>query len=526
MSLRVAAEALDLLANRRRDDGLAALSLFVHQDKFISSTKPETWLFGSNRCGKTEALCITVAAMARYGVLDPRLAKPGETARKRVWVISLTSEMSRTNVQAKLFQNGARIDPRPPIIPDSEILSWNITTQTLRLKNGSIINFKSCESGRDAFMGADVDLLAFDEVPDAAVYEECRIRIGAGRRLITRGAATILPPAGQRGGVSWMFKAKAQPWLGRGVNTDERNEHPDSKDLDIFTAGLRDNPTILAEDIAVVESIFAPGTPEHRIRVMGELLPSIAGSLAYTTFVRSYHTLAVLSRKNIIPHLPLCLSVDFNPENGVWLIGQRVGRVFRILDEITLERSDIASLAYEFRSRVPAHQAELWIYGDATGRRRGDQTATSSFHLLHQYLSGYPVPIRFKLPDMNPLQRDRVDAVNLQLAPPTGERLVEISTQCERLADDLESAKWLRNGKLDKRTEDLNAADCLGYWIHYEVPTHRGVSLHTGPRSIKTPSYKSSSSGVFPATRQTAVSRRRIGRMIKAAIPGERAGLH
>lgn len=524
--LRLAAEAAELLASRQADDGLVALGLFDHQRRFVASTKDEAWLFGANRSGKTEALATLIASMARWGTLDPSEAVRFPTSRPvRVWAVSLTFDMSRNILQAKLFNNGARIDRRPPLIPDSEILSWNITNQTLRLKNGSVILFKSCDGGRDSFQGADVDLIAFDEVPDEDVYKECLIRIGGGRRLWIRGAATILPPAGVPGGVSWMYPAKVQPWIALGKTEDERNAR--TPRLDVVSAGLRHNPTILPEEIERLASVFAPGTPEYMIRVEGALLPSIGGALVYPHFHRRFHVREELApefdgvrQPVLVPHLPLCLCVDFNPENGVWTIGQRVGKVFRVLDEIMLERSDILSMTHEFRTRYPYHDAELWIYGDATGRRREGQTGTSSFHLIQQYLVGYPSPITFRLPDVNPPVKDRTDAVNLQMRPPSGERLLEISPLCPETIKDFEGTKWTRKLQIDKKHgRRSDGADTVGYWISYEEPVRTALREPSRLRSVRSPVYMhGSSSGPFPSTqsRPVRIGNRWYGRRIGA----------
>lgn len=511
--LRTIAEAAELLVSRREDDGLSSATWFPHQRHLFESTKPEAWILGGNRSGKSDGLSGLGSAFLRFGNPDPRPAYCGGgivmyDRAVRVWAISLTRDMSRDIIQAKMFSNGARVDPRPPFIPDAEIASWNVTNQTLRLKNGSICHFKACEQGRDFFQGADIDLALFDEVPDKDVYDEVTIRVGGGRRLLIRGAATILPPAGQRGGISWMFEATVDPWLRLGVNGDERNAA--SKDIDIYTAGIRDNPTISEDEIRRLERKWPPGSPEHRIRILGQLLPTIGGSLVYPGFAEGFHVNPALApvvdgirRPLIIPHMPLVLSVDFNPENGVWLVGQKVNRTFRVVDEITMEHSDIASMTHEFRMRYPAHAAELLIFGDATGRRREAQTGESSFHLIAQYMSGYPVPIRFMLPSVNPPVKDRVDTVNLHLRSPDGMRLVELAPHCTETIADLKFSKYKASGKVDKRgSRRSDGADCLGYWIVGASPS-RSFGASTSPlRSIKSPGYGTQHKG---ARRNTPV---------------------
>lgn len=534
IDLREAAEAATILTERREKDGLVGLLFgdpgpYKHQGLLWGSPKPEAWLFGANRSGKTEGLAAIGAAFLRFGNPDPRPSYCGNgivmyDRAVRIWAISLTHDMSRNILQAKMFNNGAGIAERHPFIPDSEIASWNITNQTLRLKNGSIGLFKTCEGGRDTFMGADIDIALFDEVPNEDVYTEVTMRVGGGRRLLIRGAATILPPPGVPGGISWMFTSKVAPWLERGPNYTARNADPKSENLDIFTASIYDNPMILPEELRRMESLYAPGSPEYLIRMKGELLPSIGGALCYQPFMRSYHTNPALApivdgrpTPHVHPYLPLCLATDFNPADGVWLVGQRIGKVFRVLDEICLERSDIPSMCGEFRSRFPAHQAELYIYGDTTGRRPETQTGESNFHLIQQYLSGYPVPISYRLPTINPPQTDRVAAVNLHLRSSSGERLIEIAPHCTQLIEDLETTKWKANGKIDKKGKlQSNGADCLGYWINFECPTIRFGVTTGNVKSIRSPSY-TPSARAFPAT--PSGGRGAGGRMFSARVP-------
>jgi hypothetical protein len=520
IDLRAAAEAAELLSARRANDGLYSFLTgdpgpFAHQSSFWSSDKSEAWLFGANRSGKTEALAGLIASYLRFGTIDPRAPRQAEARPVKVWAISLKFDMGRNVLQPKIFNNGAGLATRKPLIPDSEIASWNVTNQTLRLKNGSICIFKSCDQGERAFQGADVDLIAFDEVPDQGVYRESTLRVGGGRRLLIRGAATILPPVGEPGGISWMYPAKVKPWL------DKKAEVLDG--LDIYTASIYDNTTVLPEEIARLEAQFPPGSPEYLIRLKGRLLPTIGGSLVYGgSFVRDFHMNPAIApkdrdgipRPNIQPYLPLVLAVDFNAINGVWLVGQHVNRMFRVLDEIALERSDIAAMTYEFRSRFPAHSADLWVYGDATGRRRDAQTGEAAFYMIQEYLQGYPCRIQFVLPEVNPPVKDRVQAVNRVLRPGDGGRMIDIAAHCDRLAHDLETTKWKANGTIDKSNpaEQSNAADALGYWVVGAAPVPRFAGGGLGLRSIRGPRYTASAGGarsgqVFPAG-VTSVGRR------------------
>lgn len=505
--LRAAIEAAEILESRRESDGLLGKLWFPNQLLGFESKKAEVWAFGGNRSGKTEWLMGLGASFGRFGVFDPRLAlytgKLPDFTPKRIWIISLDRDMARNIVQPKLFHNGATLAGQDVMIPDDEIEDWNITNQTLKLKCGSIFIFKTGESGPLAFQGADIDLALFDEVPEKDVYTETTLRIGAGRRLWIRGAATILPPPGQPGGVRWIYTDKVKPWNEAGRN--EKTPH-----LDIFTLRMIDNPHLLQEEKDRVIAQYPPGSVEFRIRVLGELLPTIGGSPVYAHYERQYHENYALAplvdgvrRYKTEPSLPLVLTMDFNPIDGVWLVGQYVNRCFRVIDEISLERSDIAPMTAEFRSRFPTHIAELWVYGDTTGRRAEVQTGESNFHLFQMYMQGYPVPIRYNLPSINPPVADRVASVNAILRPADGMKRFEHAPHCANLRDDLEGSKWKENGKIDKegaKGRRSDGADAFGYWVSVVEPTVRRGAAPAKGMTIRTPSYQTSPSpGKFPA---------------------------
>jgi hypothetical protein len=505
--MRAAILTAELLDQRRENDALLHTDWMPSQGLGFSSRKGETWAFGGNRSGKTKWLMALVATFARFGVFDPRLVRYAGTTlppftAKRIWVIALDRDMSRNILQPTLFHNGADLASQGTFIPDEEIADWNITNQTLLLKCGSIILFKTCEAGELAFQGADIDLAAFDEVPPQPVYTETTMRVGGGRRLWIRGAATILPPPGVPGGIRWIYNVKVKPWIEVGGN--DHTPH-----MDIINLRLLDNPHILPEEKERLVAMYPPGSAEYRIRILGELLPTIGGTPVYGAYDRRYHENYALSpivngahRPQVEPHLPLVLTMDFNPANGVWLVGQRVNRTFRVVDEITMERSDVPTMTAEFRSRFPQHPAELWVYGDTTGRREADQTGASNFHLFDAHMNGYPSPIRYKLPSVNPPVPDRVAAVNLALRPPDGTKQFEHAPHCTNLRDDLEGSKWTVKGKIDKVSgRRSDGADALGYWINMEQPTVRhSNAVQRQLRSVKSPKYvPRTGGGTFPS---------------------------
>src|SRR4029450_5032733 len=58
-----------------------------------------------------------------------------------------------------------------PFIPPRECAEWSVTDQLLKLKNGSVITFRSADSGREKFQGLTRDWVHVDEEPPKPIFE-------------------------------------------------------------------------------------------------------------------------------------------------------------------------------------------------------------------------------------------------------------------------------------------------------------------------------------------------------------------
>src|SRR5262249_3674669 len=124
-------------------------------------------------------------------------------------------------------------------------------------------------------------------------------------------------------------------------------------------------------------------------------------------------------------------------------------------------------------------KAEIWIYGDGTGHGRDAQTARSDYDLMRLAFRGYPSNIVWKVPKNNPLERDRVNAVNRRLVGESGRPGVLISPKNKELIADLEEVVWREDGKkllkvystADPYHRRTHASDAMGYRIWREYPT-------------------------------------------------------
>ncbi len=385
------------------------------------------------------------------------------------WVVSLDYPNSRDVIQPKYFDNGF-VPPgsRKPFIPKREIADWRPTDQILRLKNGSIIGFKSAETAPTKLQGAGKDWIHFDEVPPKPHYEEAVIRVEGGRALTIFGTATLLPPIGQVGGVNWLFEDLVKPW--------RKGKRPD---VEIFTAGIRDNPYIGRAEIDLLEAMFPVGSKAHDIRIEGKLIPGLGGSLAYHAYEPSIH---VVNRGEIDIHRPLAWCWDFNVEPMVTLVGQRDSDRFILYRELILEEGNIPDMCEAFYNVLMqvGLRSEVWIYGDSTGMNRSAQYGDTDYRVIQNQLVKYGVPFRRKVPERNPMVADRLAAVNRAFKDEYGVANVEINEHCSELISDLEGVLLENTGGIKKshNRKDpyyrrTHASDAMGYWIAFEAPVRR-----------------------------------------------------
>lgn len=500
---------MQALAERRANDPLFLWQPHPKQREFINSVLGrECYLnlaLWANRSGKTDSFAFVVSKLARFGLPDEDI-KPAIGSRTVVydratsgWAVALTSKMNRDVLQPKIFNNGfvpAGVG-HPPFIPDREIDEWRVSDQILKLKNGSIMGFKSCADGRETFQGAGKDYVGFDEEPPKPIYQEATIRVEAGRRLRVFMTCTLLPPEGQVGGVTWVYTELAKPYLdGKPVNCR------------VFQASIYDNPHLLSEEVALLEAKYPEGSVERRIRLDGELLPGLSGARAYGAFNYQMHVGDV---GEIEPRRPLCWCLDFNVEPMVSLIGQRAGRVFKVFRELILEEGSAPEMGRWFRQEYPTHRAEIWVYGDATGKSRDVQTAKSDYQVLLNELRGYAVPIKLRVPDKNPDVPSRINAVNRALKDEYGEIGAQIAPSCVELIADLEGVLRDPKGgirktynKSDPYVRRTHTSDAISYWIAYEQPvTNEPLGVRREVQSLtrhdlrmKLPSYGSALSGL------------------------------
>lgn len=467
-SLLAIAEALE---ERRKSDPLLNYDLHEKQKAFVNSViwqhKKENWFIAANRSGKSDAGAYVGASLARFGVKSTKVQPGRVQVNDRAtsgWVSALDFPTSRDVIQPKYFDNGF-VPPgqrHPPFIPKHEIEDWRVDDQILKLKNGSIIGFKSADSGRRKYQGSEKDWFHMDEEHPWDIYEEAVIRVGA-RPLLFFCTATILPPEGTGTTASWVFSKIIQPWQTGAL-----------PHIGCFGASIYDNPGIPRDEIARLESIYPEGSLSRRIRLEGEWLPGIGGSRAYIGFHRNLH---VREQPALSPYRPIIWTWDFNVEPMVSLIGQVDRDIYRVHRELVMDEASIPEMCEMFRQHYPFHNSEIWLYGDATAQKRTGQTGKSDYYIVMQEMRAHRSPLKMKVPIENPKVGDRINAVNRLLYDEQGQVRVQIDPSCKELIADLEGVlrdqkggiMKVRNRK-DPYFRRTHTSDALGYWLAAEEP--------------------------------------------------------
>ena len=219
-------ELLKLLQEKKRRidaDPLKYAKAHSKQQEFFHSQKPLRVLFWGNRVGKTEGCAQEVARYA-LGIHETRDVVPPV----EIWCACPSYDMQKETTQKKL----ERYIPKDQVEHITFIKSgvWS----EIKLKNGSRINFKSYEQGREKFQGAGKRLIWFDEEPPKDIWEECTVRAEAGYDLDIIMSMTPIK------GMTWVY--------------EDLFMKTDRPDLFISIADWDDNPWLTDNQKQLMES--------------------------------------------------------------------------------------------------------------------------------------------------------------------------------------------------------------------------------------------------------------------------------
>lgn len=219
---------------------------------------------------------------------------------------------------------------------------------------------------------------------------------------------------------------------------------------------------------------------------------------AYYPFQEAEHCRALQYN----PEAPLNLCFDFNVEPGVCAIAQeqtlpgqyeKVGGVVA-LDRPVIGTGVIGEVHIPRNSNTPAvcrkivadwggHPGAVRCYGDATGGARGTaKVQGSDWDLIKAELKPtFGDRLEFRVPQSNPAERSRVNAMNTRLKAGDGViRMMVDPAKAPNVVKDLEGVRTLSggSGEIDKKATPAltHISDGLGYYVEKEFPVAKRLA--------------------------------------------------
>jgi hypothetical protein len=168
----------------------------------------------------------------------------------------------------------------------------------------------------------------------------------------------------------------------------------------------------------------------------------------------------------------LIAGMDFNVSKMVCVVGHDHGEHLHFFKEIILKNANTYSMVDELKRQ----RLNPVIYPDATGASRKTSASESDHSILRR--AGFTVVS----PNVNPYERDRINAVNGLLRNAKGNVRLTVDPSCKELIADLEQVVYDSYGKIDKSNlERTHASDAMGYPV-FALHGHRVASLRYGRR--------------------------------------------
>lgn len=216
-------------------------------------------------------------------------------------------------------------------------------------------------------------------------------------------------------------------------------------------------------------------------------------------------------RHRYVPSGDLVFMFDFNVDPGVAAIGQEMRlpiqapssevvlpnglRLFRnviqedgyitgtaIIGEVYIPRnSNTVAVCNKLIEDWGSHKGRIFIYGDATGGvRKTSATEGSDWDLVKTTLYNHfgSGRVHFRVPESNPTERARINAVNTRLRNTAGEvRLMVDPQHAPQTVKDFEGVRLLEggSGEIDKKHDPklTHVTDAIGYYVARAYPVRK-----------------------------------------------------
>lgn len=204
----------------------------------------------------------------------------------------------------------------------------------------------------------------------------------------------------------------------------------------------------------------------YRQEVLGEYL-AVETNRVYSSFERKEH----VREASPDGRQPLLWALDFNVDPMCSVVAQKLGDVLVVLDEIVIPRASTWQACEEFWNRFGYHAAGVIVYGDASGQSL-KTTGTTDYQMIRQFFARTPYRgVDYRVPNANPLVRDRVLTMNARLRSANGGTHMTISPKCTELIKDMEEVVFKPGTTVidkDRDSKRTHLSDALGYLVWQE----------------------------------------------------------
>jgi len=322
-------------------------------------------------------------------------------------------------------------------IPESYIVSTNLTALTIKLINGSTISLKGTDNGGATLRGRSLDFCVLDEF--SLMRPEVWYEV-------------IRPSLSDREG-SALF-----------IGTPQGRNHF----YDLWAKGLSgtDNwqsfqyTTIQGGNVSESEIEQARSDLDERtFKQEYEAEFVTYAGLIYYNFERASSVVKYQDDGGV-----LHLGMDFNTNPMSCVAALRKGNNLICIDEIVIYGSNTDEMAKEIHQRYPNRQ--IIIYPDPAARQR-KTSAGGRTDLSILQNAGFMT----KAKQSHPAVRDRINSVNSRLKSGNGERHLFFTDKCKQAIKSLERQTYKEGTSQPNKDDGYDHMnDALGYMVEYLFP--------------------------------------------------------
>lgn len=433
----------------------------IKQKQFIASIMDtwETIFLGGNGSGKSH-ICYWADTAFTVGVFpNQKKMKMNPPIRIKCLIRDFEHGLDKV-AKETLFDpvympDGTEIGP---LFPRSMVeKDWSKEDKTLRLKNGSRIEWMTSQQKRFQHSGTNYDILHPDEEPEESAYDESirGLRNAKGGGKVFWG---FTPPFEEGKGPSWSKEKKFDIW-----------EASQDKDLNLIRASIHDNPAITEEYI----KRFSRGKTESQLRVQLHGDYPVWGRLVFPAFDPTPWNPDTLAGNILSQDWEPAwganegsfeFSIDWHPSKApaaLWTYEYRNGDVV-VFDEMAPEVGrdktilEICELIHEVEGH-PHHKPRIYRYGDPKMKDKSN-ALISGFNAWDAFRHGDV----FLKEGYNRQPEVGISVINDFLAGNrTNHPRLFVRENCVNLIKQLRNHYWTDQGKPDAKNSDYPI--CLRY---------------------------------------------------------------